>query len=121
MSEVWKERVAAFFRWPGRKARGCPRRNEKDSVGGSVRSGADRGDVGGRDRDPRGCNWRIYRLPGSKEWWLIDHGPGGVVLFCKHWESLPSTRDAENPTGHPRAWIAVSGILYLEGEKAVFV
>jgi hypothetical protein len=65
--------------------------------------------------------WRIYRLPGSKEWWLIDHGPGSLVLRCKHWRSRPGMRDAGDPAANPRAWIAVIGSLYLDGEVAEFV
>lgn len=55
--------------------------------------------------------WRIYRLPGSREWWLIDHGPGSLVLRAKRWEAehgvLTHSQNGD-PTKQPIAWIHVS-------------
>lgn len=66
--------------------------------------------------------WRIYRLPGSRETWLIDHGPGSLVLTCRLWEhGLGVTTKSVNgdPAATPRAWIEVSesdlAIFYPEG------
>jgi hypothetical protein len=59
--------------------------------------------------------WRIYRLPGDKEWWRIDHGPGSLILWAKDWISFKPTRSVENNGElQPRAWIEVeSGKLYV--------
>ncbi|MGH9564244.1 MAG: hypothetical protein ACRD3S_22555 [Terracidiphilus sp.] len=56
--------------------------------------------------------WRLYRLPGDREWWRIDHGAGSLVLFAKRWKAAPSvevhSEDASDPaTMVPRAWIAL--------------
>jgi hypothetical protein len=56
-------------------------------------------------------NWRIYRLPGSREWWLIDHGPGSLRLACTRWEASANVRmhsEAGDPSKQPREWIWVS-------------
>lgn len=57
--------------------------------------------------------WRIYRLPGSREWWLIDHGPGSLVLACHHWTILPEVLSVSSGHGPadqtPREWIEVAG------------
>jgi hypothetical protein len=62
-------------------------------------------------------NWRIYRLPGSREWWLIDHGSGSLVLRAKRWEVEPGVRTGSHngdPTKQPIAWIWVlNANLYL--------
>lgn len=75
---------------------------------------------GGPAAASRGLTWRIYRLPGSKEWWLIDHGPGSLVLKSKSWMSERPMRSVSNPAANPRAWIEVHGILYLDPESARF-
>jgi hypothetical protein len=51
----------------------------------------------------------------------VDHGPGSAVLFCKHWNSRPPMQSVHAETENPRAWIAVKGTLYLDGEVAEFV
>ncbi len=126
MSKVWKARVAAFFRGSGGNARGA---GKETDVADSLRRGpADACKVRAPGRDgvlsravDRGLvDWRIYRLPGSKEWWLVDHGPRSPVLYCKHWISLRGMRDAGNPAASPRAWIEVTATLYLDGEDATF-
>ncbi len=57
--------------------------------------------------------WRIYRLPGSRQWWLIDHGPGSLVLACHHWTILPEILSVSSGHGPadatPREWIEVEG------------
>jgi hypothetical protein len=67
-------------------------------------------------------NWRIYRLPGSREWWLIDHGPGSLVLRAKYWEAGAGVRTRSvngDPTKQPIAWIWVSqSDLYLSNAGA---
>ena len=131
MPEVWTERVANFFRRPGRKAPGdaggskesvqrslCPCPGSRNARGGDP---AVRGAGGRLDLAGKGLAWRIYRLPGDREWWRLDHGPGSVVLFCKDWNSRPATKSVHAPSENPRAWIAVNGTLYLDGEVAEFV
>jgi hypothetical protein len=67
-------------------------------------------------------NWRIYRLPGSKEQWLIDHGPGSMVLVCKKWVSNGVVASVNgNPAATPRAWIHLKGTLFLSDGVAEFV
>jgi len=57
--------------------------------------------------------WRIYRLPGSREVWLIDHGPGSLLLSCRHWTILPEVLSVSSGHGPadqtPREWIEVFG------------
>jgi hypothetical protein len=57
--------------------------------------------------------WRIYRVPGSREWWLIDHGPGSLLLACHHWTILPEVLSVSSGHGpadkQPREWIEVFG------------
>jgi hypothetical protein len=51
-------------------------------------------------------SWRIYRLPGSKEWWLIDTGDGTALVYTKSFEftSIPRAVDRAG-TASPRAWL----------------
>ena len=53
-------------------------------------------------------NWRIYRLPGSRENWHIDAGPGSQVLNVRGY-SAPYSHSVDVGGNHsPRAWIEVS-------------
>lgn len=67
-------------------------------------------------------NWRIYRLPGSRENWLIDHGPNSMVLTCHAFDAKLPTRSVNgDPAATPRAWIAVNGAeLHLSDGVAIF-
>lgn len=68
--------------------------------------------------------WRIYRLPGSRDWWLIDQGIGTPILKVLSYETRCGSQSVNDGNSglQPRSWIQVSGILYLiESEKkAIF-
>src|SRR5437016_2520530 len=59
--------------------------------------------------------WRIYRLPGDRQWWRIDSGQGTAVLFCNHWSSTEPmfSRDLPRSNDMPRAWIEVTAYAWL--------
>jgi len=64
--------------------------------------------------------WRIYRLPGSREWWLIDCGPGTTVFQVKTWDKVEvQPREINNGT-QPRAWLEVQGNLFIKANHAIF-
>lgn len=129
MPKVWKNRVEAFFRWASGNANSGrgetpAKKLRADGPGHRCVGCGDRGCPRSRDQfstAAKAIGWRIYRLPGSKEWWLIDHGPGSVVLFCKHWKTnVGRVLSVSEPTANPRAWIALEGVLYLDGDTAHF-
>jgi len=69
--------------------------------------------------------WRIYRLPGSLDWWLIDRGEGTPIFKVLSYECQCGSRSVNDGISgkQPRSWIEVPGTLYLmESEKkALFV
>lgn len=66
-------------------------------------------------------NWRIYRLPGSREIWHIDAGENTPVFNVRNYEcDTPSRSDGNGGTSQPRSWIAVQGDLHIIGGIAVF-
>lgn len=66
--------------------------------------------------------WRVYRLPGSKEWWLIDHGPGSIVMQAKKIDFRVRCQSISVPDQTPRAWLEADGVLYIDAEDAaIFV
>lgn len=69
--------------------------------------------------------WRIYRLPGSRDWWLIDQGEGTPILKVLGYECRCQSRSVNDGQSgkQPRSYIEVAGELHLnEVEKrAIFV
>lgn len=68
--------------------------------------------------------FRIYRLPGSREFWLIDSGAGTPVIKVLTWKAQPPTKSVEvGAEANPRAWIEVTGHCYIQSRytEAVFV
>jgi hypothetical protein len=60
--------------------------------------------------------WRIYRLPGSRDWWLIDHGDGTPifkVLSVKFRGCNAETVNDGISGKQPRSWIMVQGELHI--------
>lgn len=53
-------------------------------------------------------NWRIYRLPGSREVWHIDAGPGTQIFNVRGFECGQNSRSVDiGGNSIPRAWIEV--------------
>lgn len=52
-------------------------------------------------------NWRIYRLPGSREIWHIDAGAGTQVFNVRGYSADGSYSQDIGGCHVPRAWIAV--------------
>lgn len=74
-------------------------------------------------------NWRIYRLPGSRNIWHIDRGEGTTVINVAGYEAEKSY-SVDIGDGWPRAWIQVNeqfelhivnGIAYFRMPKPVDV
>lgn len=70
-------------------------------------------------------DWRLYRLPGDREWWRIDHGPGSPVIKVQTWKVEPGCGVGEgrsqNPSEVPRAWIGFLNCdLFVDGVAANF-
>lgn len=58
--------------------------------------------------------WRVYRLPGSRQWWHIDTGPGTLVVNCLGFMSDVPLRTINGPGDQvPRAWVEVEGNLFV--------
>lgn len=54
-------------------------------------------------------NWRIYRLPGSREIWHIDSGDGTQVINVHAWQSSVAVQSFDRGGSiHPRAYISVN-------------
>lgn len=52
--------------------------------------------------------WRIYRLPGSRENWHIDAGPGTAVINVTQWRGYGFWKSVDTKCGQsPRAWIEI--------------
>jgi hypothetical protein len=70
--------------------------------------------------------WRIYRLPGSRDWWLIDHGKGTPIFKVLSFQCLGSCTQSVNDGMdgmQPRSWIEAFGELHIDeaNKKAFFV
>jgi hypothetical protein len=66
-------------------------------------------------------NWRIYRLPGSREVWHIDSGPGTPIYNVRGYSSSHSHSVDVGGNHVPRAWIEVPDAeLYIVNGVAVF-
>lgn len=58
--------------------------------------------------------WRVYRLPGSRQWWHIDSGPGTPVVNCLGFMSDVPLQTVNGPGDVvPRAWVQVEGNLFV--------
>jgi len=68
-------------------------------------------------------DWRIYRLPGSREIWHVDSGCGTQVFNVKGYCCAADTESVDISGNHvPRAWIAVNNSeLHIVNGKALFV
>jgi hypothetical protein len=67
-------------------------------------------------------NWRIYRLPGSREVWHIDSGPDTKIFNVRGYESSVISRSVDiGGMNVPRAWIEIGECdLHLVNGFAVF-
>jgi len=69
-------------------------------------------------------HWRVYRLPGSRQWWLIDRGDGTPVIHVLRidFDCRVVTRFDSSRTKQPIGWLEPRGsFYYVESErKAVF-
>lgn len=66
-------------------------------------------------------DFRIYRLPGSREIWHVDAGQGTPVFNVRGYEcNVPSSSVDIGGNNVPRAWIALQGDLHIIGGIAVF-
>jgi len=53
-------------------------------------------------------NWRIYRLPGSRQAWHVDNGPDTQIVNVIGFEfSGIAVKSVDIGCGYPRAWIEV--------------
>jgi hypothetical protein len=52
--------------------------------------------------------WRIYRVPGSKNLWHIDNGPGTQILNVLGFEINAPCKNSRDETAFPREWIELS-------------
>lgn len=66
-------------------------------------------------------NWRIYRLPGSREIWHIDSGPGTQIFNVRGFHAAESHSVDVGGNNVPRAWIAVDGAeIHIVNGVAIF-
>jgi hypothetical protein len=68
-------------------------------------------------------NWRIYRLPGSREIWHIDAGPDTQVYNVRSYSCAADSESVDiGGDNVPRAWISVlHAELHIVNGKALFV
>lgn len=69
-------------------------------------------------------NWRIYRLPGSRDKWHVDNGDGTPVVNIHSYDCRVPSRSVDRGDGVPRAWIEIdakTSVLKLSGDRAVWV
>jgi hypothetical protein len=65
--------------------------------------------------------WRIYRLPGSREIWHIDSGPGTQIFNVRGYKCAADSQSVDiGGNNVPRAWIEVHGELHLVNGIALF-
>jgi len=69
-------------------------------------------------------NWRIYRLPGSREIWHLDSGPETQVFNVRGYTCLMPSRSIDiGGMNVPRAWIQIRGCdcsLHIINDIAIF-
>jgi hypothetical protein len=68
-------------------------------------------------------NWRLYRLPGSREVWHVDQGDGTFIVNVKGFEIYCRAFSVDIGSGNPRAWIAIPIVesdLHIVNEIAVW-
>lgn len=66
-------------------------------------------------------NWRIYRLPGSREIWHVDTGEGTQIFNVRgYFANVPSISVDIGGNNSPRAWIKLEGELHIINEIAHF-
>jgi hypothetical protein len=67
-------------------------------------------------------NWRIFRLPGSREWWHIDFGCGTPIINVQQWETHVKARNKDvGGNNVPRQWVEIIGAdLHIVNGVAVF-
>jgi hypothetical protein len=66
-------------------------------------------------------NWRIYRLPGSREIWHIDSGENTLVFNVRGYDAQVPTQSVDiGGNNVPRAWITLQGELHIVNNVAVF-
>lgn len=66
-------------------------------------------------------DWRIYRLPGSREIWHVDAGNGTPIFNVRGYEcNVPTASVDVGGENVPRAWIALKGDLHIINGVAVF-
>lgn len=68
-------------------------------------------------------NWRIYRLPGSRDKWHVDNGDGTPVVNIRSYNCSVPSRSVDRGDGVPRAWIEIdakSSMFRLIGDRAVW-
>jgi hypothetical protein len=67
--------------------------------------------------------WRIYRLPGSKQFWHVDSGEDSQVYNVLEFDALVTSRSVDIRDGFPRAWIEIDrdkSELHIVNNVAVF-
>ena len=66
-------------------------------------------------------NWRIYRLPGSREIWHIDSGPDTLIFNVRGFHAGASHSVDIGGNNSPRAWIEVRNCeLHIVNDVAIF-
>jgi len=65
-------------------------------------------------------HWRIYRLPGSRNFWHVDSGENTPVINVLGYEINVPSHSVDIVDGWPRAWIALQGELHIVNKVAVF-
>jgi hypothetical protein len=70
----------------------------------------------------RKVNWRIYRLPGSREVWHIDSGTGTTIFNVKKYRCAADSQSVDiGGNNVPRAWIEILGAdLHIVNGTALF-
>ena len=56
-------------------------------------------------------NWRLYRLPGSREIWHVDNGEGTQVYNVRGFEMNVPSRSVDIGNGNPRAWVEIEYVV----------
>lgn len=65
--------------------------------------------------------FRVYRLPSSREVWLVDSGPETEVHRVRGIEIKCHAISRDNPAETPRAWLEVDAKeMFIMGDVAIF-
>jgi hypothetical protein len=68
--------------------------------------------------------WRVYRLPGSRHWWLIDSGKNTPVLKATSIDFRSPVITVNDGTDgkQPISWLETEGQFHLDEKqnKAIF-